>query len=238
MPRGFQQIGDLAKAAMPSQPPSESTERHQRTSPLSSTTTGSPSRAVTASRPTGTPPGATGSASTSISTVPDLGRAMAGDNPLQTDQAVVALLPPRVRSLLTPRYVYPKNEPDGYRLMSYTVAGNLTVEEIETALAAIDAASRAASKNEIVIFLARLKAMTVSPAQSQEEITGQMAFYAEELLHYPGDIVRHVLKTQPDQGKFWPAWQEIAARIDRAYDARRLMRAALQRAQGSTLRLR
>jgi hypothetical protein len=87
------------------------------------------------------------------------------------------------------------------------------------------------SKNEIVILLARLKAMTISPAQSQEEITGQMAFYADELLHYPGDIVRHVLKTQPGLGKFWPAWQEIAARIDRAYNGRRLMREALERVQ-------
>src|SRR5579884_280642 len=102
MPNDFQQIGSPAKKALASLHPSGSTAQPQLTSPRSSGTTGPQSQAVAVLKPTGRPCGGTGSGTTSVTTVADLGPLMAADNPLATDRAVVALLPPPVRSSLTP----------------------------------------------------------------------------------------------------------------------------------------
>lgn len=236
MAHGFQKIGTLGKAAVNTLANRASIPSPSRTLPTSSATIGEAAVARKPSRSIGTPPGALGSAITSPATAEDLGRAMAGDDPLVTDRIVQALLPPRVRSSLTPRYRYPKTDPSSGYVVAFAMSGDVSPADAGRALAFVRQAQQPASLNEIMLLLARLKSMTVSGPQGAEDMKAQFAFYAEELLRYPADAVRHVLRTQPRVSKFWPAWCEIAERLEDATRERRRLQALLLHQSGSVAR--
>ncbi len=227
MPRGFQQIGDLTKTALSSPPNSASTAAQPRTSSPSSVTTGAPSRAVMALAQTGTALGANGSASTSISTVTDLGRLMAGDDPKATDKAVVACLPQSVRSCLRAEFQtrYVTEGGCEITLKGYKIERPLTSDELTQCRLVRETALAPASCAEIIKLLTLLKFMTASGVQNQQDIAAQIACYADELMGFPSDLVRHVLSTHPNISTFWPAWSEIFERLSRKAHRQHLFKA-------------
>jgi hypothetical protein len=154
---------------------------------------------------------------------------MAGDDPKATDKAVVACLPPSVRSYLKADYHtrFPKEGGCKVEFRGYQLMRPLSEEERAQCRVVLDLANASAEPIEILKLLTRLKHMTISAAQDEQDIAAQMVCYAEELSKYPADIVRHVLQTQPNQSKFWPAWSEISSRIVTLDRERRLKRKAL-----------
>jgi len=229
MQHGLRPIGALTRQVTTSPLVSGSTEQARTTSPRSSETIGSQSQVVTLSKPTGTLPGATGSGSTSISTVQDLGPVMAGDDPKATDKVVEALLPPSVRSCLQPDYST-RFGPNGLEseLMGYSLAGPISELDRHAALVALEVACAPAPLEETIILLGRLKVLTISPAQHGEDLQVQLKCYADELSRYPADIVRHVLRTHARQSKFWPTWSEIEERLSLHASRRQLMWCAVR----------
>ena len=228
MPHDFRPIGSLTKAVLPSATNLGLITSPSTTSPPSSETTGPQSPAGTRSRPTGTRPGETGSGDTLAITVQHLGPLMAGHDPNATDKAVEALLPPSVRSCL--RTEAPARfGPQGFYAgpTRYRISGVVSDADRSAAIITLQAAQKPAKGNEILRLLTRLKVMTASRAQDADELKLQIACYKEELLRYPGDIVRHVLRTQPLHSKFWPTWSELAARLEGYADKRAKMLSVL-----------
>jgi len=152
---------------------------------------------------------------------------MAGDDPRATDKAVVASLPPSVRSCLKPEYRTRYASVGGCdaTLLRYKLERPLTGEEAARCREIARVALAPASPQEVLSLLTRLKLMTASAAQNQQDIAAQMACYADELMKYPADVVRSVLQSQPRASTFWPAWAEISARLSMREDRRLLFKA-------------
>lgn len=221
MPRDFRQIGSLTKTIMPSPSNSASTEPLPRTSPPNSATTGTAGPGATASSRTGLQRGASGFAGTSMTTAQDLGRLVAGDDPKATDKAVAASLPPSVKQSLTSEHRTYFGIGGADVQTSYKLTAPVSEADRAAAIAILETASAPPRPEEVLKLLYRLKALTVSREQHSEDVRAQAACYAEELMRYPADVVRYVLRTQPEHSKFWPAWLELAARLD-LYSRRRV----------------
>ena len=199
---------------MPSLSSSASTEPLPTTSPLNSATIGTVDLAATASNKTGLQRGASGFAGTSMTTAQDLGRLVAGDDPKATDKAVAASFPPSVtRSLRTDsRTLFGPGGADVQT--SYILASPISAADRAMAISVLDAASAPPRPEEVLKLLYRLKTLTASREQHVEDMRAQAACYAEELMRYPADVVRYVLRTQPQHSKFWPTWSELAERLE------------------------
>ena len=215
MPRDFRQIGDLTKTVMPSPSTLASTAPLSKTSLTSFATTGSVDRVAKVSNVIGPQRGVSGSAGTSMITAQDLGRLMGADDPKATDKAVEALLRLSVKSCLRAETVG-RFGPGGYEAgpTSYRLMDGVPETDREAALAVLRSATAPATAAEILQLLTRLKVMTVSPSQGSDDLKMQMACYAQELFLYPGDVVRHVLRSQPRHSKFWPTWSELVERLE------------------------
>ena len=86
----------------------------------------------------------------------------------------------------------------------------------------------------IIKLLTKLRLKVTTPNLSREDLELQIACYVEELQKWPADIVKHVLETQAQQSKFWPAWQELHERLEwRARDRLRKRRYLSQLLEGA-----
>ena len=145
----------------------------------------------------------------------------AADSP---DSAAVERLPPCVKSFL-------KTEARWRATSHCDNAGpppSLTAETRRAALAILDAAMTPAPPDQVKRLLGELKLLTVPKSGDMvEEIKAQILIYARKLADYPADAVLTVLRTQPDQSKFWPAWAELKERLDARTWRRRDARKAL-----------
>lgn len=83
------------------------------------------------------------------------------------------------------------------------------------------------ANDEIVKLLTKLRLMTIPRRDEQDDVTLQTAIYRDQLLTYPADVVRCVLKTQPALRPFWPTWKELFDRLETFARPRRLMHAAI-----------
>jgi len=43
----------------------------------------------------------------------------------------------------------------------------------------------------------------------QDDLTLMISAYADELSHFPGDIVHHVLMEWPNKSRWFPAWHDL-----------------------------
>ena len=202
-------------------------------SPSNSGITGSQNPDATPRNAIGPRRGETGSGNTSVATVPDLGRAMAAADPISTGRVLEALLPPRVRSSIVRLMVDRGTQATGWKgeLLGYEWSGvDVPVDELESARATIAATLAPASMNELVTMLTKLRLMTNSRAESQDDVELTFSAYADALRTYPADIVRNVLKTQLARNPFWPAWAELAPHLERFARPRRLLHATVDQA--------
>lgn len=84
------------------------------------------------------------------------------------------------------------------------------------------------SGNECLELLTDLKSLTRPSPGSTDDLEAQLTVYLKRCMDYPPDVVRHVLKTQPDMSTWWPAWAELKDRLELHSYRRRMMLAALQ----------
>ena len=73
-----------------------------------------------------------------------------------------------------------------------------------------------------------MRFLTKARAEHQDDLKFMLAIYADKLSEYPADVVMHVLKTQPSQSMWWPAWDELRDRLE-LYAKKRMKRYAALR---------
>jgi hypothetical protein len=79
---------------------------------------------------------------------------------------------------------------------------------------------------EMAQLLTRLKVKT-SSNKPAGDLDMEFQIYAEDLMAYPADIVREVLKTQPDHHGWWPNWKMLRDRLEPMAANRLAMRDAI-----------
>ena len=84
-------------------------------------------------------------------------------------------------------------------------------------------------RSDMLKSLAVLRAMTAKRPETDDDQELQFNAYARALAEYPADVTRYVLETQPGLSKWWPAWAELAERLDRLSNRRKRMLDALER---------
>ena len=186
-------------------------------SSLSSATIGSPSPATPPSS-TGTRPGGPG-----VAVRPNaLTEALAGDEAWRTDKALLAALPRRVARRLDLRL---NSESD---VVGYTLREGCDMDEIEIALAIVDAACRPSPGEIIVQDLAKVMAVTVS--RGKDEIDEEMMYVtmASLLVEFPSDVIKDACISHMKCEKWRPSLAEIRERCHQRFRARSSLRAVLR----------
>ncbi len=139
----------------------------------------------------------------------------------------VQLLPPLMRSAIAETWV---DGDTGFGwdglVSSYSLTRPISEIERSAALAVVGNTLDPAGEDFALTELARLRTMTISRDVGQD-LALVLSAYADELQRYPADAVREVLRGW--RGKFWPAWAELAERLDRLVAPRHALRVALQR---------
>lgn len=111
-------------------------------------------------------------------------------------------------------------------MTAYELVAPLADAERDTALAFAEAILAPASEKLVLAELSRLRALTAS-RQAGEDLALIFSAFADELMAYPADAVRSVLRGW--RGKFWPSWGELADELDRIVGPRQALREALRR---------
>lgn len=148
--------------------------------------------------------------------------------PADTDHRLVVALQQcsgRLPALMT-RLIMPNDGP-AYSVVS-EVRWDFPSDKLPEVVSLIEGAFKAAPADRIANELYRLRTMTAG--RDQKDAADQEAeniIWLEQLRCYPGDIVIDVLRswTKPENpsGKWWPTWNEIAARLERACDRRKAL---------------
>ena len=221
--RGFQRVGSLVPKISPLSPGSASTPEP---SPTSSAISGTAFREQGGSKAIGMPPTA----------IPAAGQpsaralaivATASEGSLQHDPA--RLLTPSMRSSLETTW---NDAGDEYgwngRVIRYELNQPRSAGELAEAIDIAEASLLPMSKREVLAELARVRAMTVSRDISMD-LQLVLAAYADELIKYPGDAVREVLRGWARDEKFWPSMSELIARLNRLVAPRHALLDGLRR---------
>ena len=219
--RGLQRIGDLIpKIANMPRPEGTTSDG------LTTRESGSETDASATMQPmqTGTQLGEHGSAMrrNSLAIV-----ATASEGSLQHDPA--RLLTPSMRSSLETTW---NDAGDEYgwsgRVIRYELNQPRSAGELAEAIDIAEASLLPMSKREVLAELARVRAMTVSRDISMD-LQLVLAAYADELMKYPADAVREVLRGWPRYEKFWPSMSELIARLNRLVASRHALLEGLRR---------
>lgn len=221
---GFLPIGYHLPKILPSHPTSDSTGKP---SPSNSETTGSPPQVPKLPKLTGTQPGGTGV----VVRPSDLEQALVASNPDETDQVLLALLPPSVARSLESRIRESVNRYYGFEteFVGYSLPANLPPEEIREARAVVERACIPAQAREIMAELARMRLIVKVRAEQEQDLAAIAVIFAEEMAEYPPDIVRHALRGWTKREKWWPSWAELKELLDRAFKRRKALREVLRR---------
>ncbi len=85
--------------------------------------------------------------------------------------------------------------------------------EVREAIERHEAAMRCASAEQLKPALAKLRMLTKSAGESEQQGAMRAAAYLEMLQQWPADVALHVLATQASQSTFWPSWAELEDRL-------------------------
>ena len=132
-----------------------------------------------------------------------------------------ALLPPEIKYSLKPEF-------SGEIITAYKLEGAHGPRAIQDAAKTIRKSLMPMSGNECLDLLAEMKALTRPAPGTTDDLTVMMKAYLKRLMDYPADVVRHVLKTQPNNNPWWPSWQELSERLEIHTYRRRMMLEALE----------
>ena len=213
--RGLSQLGSPLSKIVSSLQVVDST---QDTPPNSSATGGLPSRAERESNLTGLRRGGRGVAT----------RPSGPPSVWQADREVEASLPEPLKTLLQSRAKY---DSDFDSLLRYeplppakTPAGEAMLELARNAL---DAALVPAEPAAVLKMLARLKISTSSRNRDGDDAKLERRVFADELRHYPLDVVDEACRRWARREQWWPSIAEIVGECDRLVNWRRVTREAL-----------
>lgn len=168
-------------------------------------------------------------------TVSDL---MLKNDPDATHRAIMALLPPSVTRSLIPSHQFRSGEwgfEDGWVQRYYQIA-EIPEADRQNALAIAEVAFTPAPKSVIGSELTRLRLLTKARAESQDDTRLMAAAYAQEMSAYPADCVVWACRKWARTEKWWPAWSELKALLDRAVAERKALREVLSHVKQSVNR--
>ena len=213
--RGLSQLGSPLSKIVSSLQVVDST---QDTPPNSSATGGLPSRAERESNLTGLRRGGRGVAT----------RPSGPPSVWQADREVEASLPAPLKILLHSKAKY---DSEFDTLLRYeplppakTPAGEAM---LELARQALDAALAPAEPAAVLKMLARLKISTSSRNRDGDDAKLERRVFADELRHYPLDVVDEACRRWARREQWWPSIAEIVGECDRLVNWRRVTREAL-----------
>jgi hypothetical protein len=98
---------------------------------------------------------------------------------------------------------------------------------IEQARQALDAALVPAEPAAVLKMLARLKISTSSRNRDGDDAKLERRVFADELRHYPLDVVDEACRRWARREQWWPSIAEIVGECDRLVNWRRVTREAL-----------
>lgn len=190
---------------------SPSTPQPSTPLPRSSVTTGEQNPARTGSNPIGAPLGGTGSKT--ISAITELGRGLRADNPMATDRALRASLPPGLLSCLEWKMGLDFDRTEAV-MWKATPRTEEAMAMVRSAAQVVRSSMQPTTPNEVVALLTRLHTETKARPEHEFDLQAKLQIYTENIIGYPGDVVRHVLRSQSSMGVFWPAWAELKDRLE------------------------
>jgi len=150
-------------------------------------------------------------------------------DPAQNDEAIVALLPPSVRSALRatesirefidPVYGFDIERKD----TGYMLAAAVMPHDRQAAIGIVAAYMAPCGGRLVREELARLRASTKSRQQSDDDLAMTFQVLAEECQEYPPDVVRWALRSWARRETFFPSLAEIRDELQRHSRRRRLL---------------
>lgn len=117
-----------------------------------------------------------------------------------------------------------------FDLLGYDL-GPVSAEDLEHGYALVLGSLASSPPTLLASELARLRAMTKARAEDGRDVALMAAAYAEEMAAYPADAVRWACRKWARMEKFWPAWSELQALLDRAVAERSALKKALSARQ-------
>lgn len=205
--RGFRTIGSLMPQTLRSLAEKVSMrERSQTNLP----TTGAPGPGPGESSSTGRPRSATGAVA-SRGNMPGL------TDPAATDIAIVASLPPSVRSALQEtvrEYLDPAYGYD-FEVVAYTIGAELMPRDQMLAVRIVEGACAPANPKVIASEVARLRASTKARSEANDDLAMTFQVLVEECEEYPADVVVWALRSWARREIFFPSLAELRDELQR-----------------------
>jgi hypothetical protein len=149
--------------------------------------------------------------------------ARAALDPARTERALLACLPPRLRSSLKERLS------DEYDLLGFDLMRPLVPNEAEAVLVWLDEIDRPPAHAELVQEITRCLMLTRAGRQDQHDVTLRLAALAQELRAFPADIVTAALRDWARRERWWPTLSELRDACQRAMRVRKSLRRCCER---------
>jgi hypothetical protein len=111
----------------------------------------------------------------------------------------------------------------------YVIVGKQSLKELREAREELLKQWKRPSDEKIIKALIKLKALTISRNESQEELDVVIEAFTERLREYPEDSVMKVLNESANYLKFFPSWSEIQSELDYYTQHRRSALKAIER---------
>jgi hypothetical protein len=194
----------------------------QPTLPAASVTTGTPRLVETPPSSIGTRHGGTGAAASMPGALSSL---LAGSDPAMTDATLLATCGQRLgQQLVSVREAF--IDPDyGYdsRFIGYELSFPIPAERLKAAEELVNGGLQSSPPELIIQELARLRRLTKSRAEDETDREASYIALAEELIDFPPDVIRSVLRGIGRTSTFFPALAELYRECEQAVHHRRLI---------------
>lgn len=215
--KGFQAIGNLIATTEPLPSNLESNQDQHR---QSSGTTGAQSLALRDASSIGRPHGGT----VAVRLPAEVETALGGAEAWKTDKAVVALLPPQLRSLL-------RSKLNGeFDIVGWEWLGSPDLGEAAQALAIVAQTCRPVTATQALNALTRCFAVTKGKRDDEIDIKATLAAMVDGLAEFPADVVNDACRAYARCNVFRPSLAELRDLCWTRFRARENLRWKLQSA--------
>ena len=114
--------------------------------------------------------------------------------------------------------------------LDWRLQGDPGDEDATTAMQMLKALMVPADREEVMIALAKMRALVVSKRESEDDQTFVLAAYGEQIEaeRYPLDVVKQACRETVQLTRFWPSWSEFKERCDAGFLKRKAFHHAMR----------
>lgn len=116
----------------------------------------------------------------------------------------------------------------GYRIVPGVPVPASEIEALDRSIDLHRRACAPAPQDRITTALAELRVLTKARTEDSLDLKFLIRVYADRLGEWPADVVAHVLRTQANVSRWWPAWEELQVRLETYARKRRTRLKALE----------